>query len=602
MDTSTRETGTKAELASQPDPRRLMLALTELCQGMDTAEGMAQCLSSFVDRVGCEFEADRCIALFFDKEFNSFDINAEYVREPFAVIGSRHYQLGVRSELLRLLTQGKPVPLKDVLPADPSAATLELTRFLNDSGSKSVIAFPMLEKDGGLTGCLTLHYCTEARNLPEDWLNLGESVTVVASALLAMLKDRTRINLEHSAFDSLTVPAIILRQASSRVERVNSAFSREFEIAVGETAGRSLSQVMQEARLMELVQKLGSSTPWALAKGVQLNQSERPLVYDVAATLFDEDPEKYCLLTFYPVDKGEGQVTIRSEKERAELVETLSRQVSWERWVRQIVSRMHNSLDRDTLLQSVADGLGRALGCSRCLIVRIDGLVSPMVTHEYVEPDSSPLGLGRTGAFPAAVLSTFRNRTGSISDVTAPGAVSGLTSSDLEYLSETGIRGVAGSPISRHGVNFGIIVLIQSGPPRPWQGYELEMLEVCAMQSAVALGHSQSLMQMKDQLFNMNLLGNLAQQLTNTLELASRGAKEEIRDEKSRQMGSSPPLSLRELEVLKLIASGLANREIAQRLFLTESTVELHASRIRKKLKLKSRTALVKYACDNNLV
>jgi DNA-binding NarL/FixJ family response regulator len=62
------------------------------------------------------------------------------------------------------------------------------------------------------------------------------------------------------------------------------------------------------------------------------------------------------------------------------------------------------------------------------------------------------------------------------------------------------------------------------------------------------------------------------------------------------------PLSARELEVLRLIASGLANREIAQRLFLTESTVELHASRIRKKLKLKSRTALVKFACDNHLV
>ena len=98
----------------------------------------------------------------------------------------------------------------------------------------------------------------------------------------------------------------------------------------------------------------------------------------------------------------------------------------------------------------------------------------------------------------------------------------------------------------------------------------------------------------------MNLLGNLTQQLTNTLELVSRTGKHDATEEK-RQPGSSPPLSLRELEVLKLIAGGLANREIAQRLFLTESTVELHASRIRKKLKLKSRTALVKYACDNGL-
>ena len=127
------------------------------------------------------------------------------------------------------------------------------------------------------------------------------------------------------------------------------------------------------------------------------------------------------------------------------------------------------------------------------------------------------------------------------------------------------------------------------------------MLEIAASQTAVALAHSQAYLQLKDQLFNMNLLGNLTQQLTNTLELVSRSGKPDVSEDKSRSGTNSPPLSLRELEVLKLIAAGLANREIAQRLFLTESTVELHASRIRKKLKLKSRTALVKYACDNGL-
>jgi DNA-binding NarL/FixJ family response regulator len=98
----------------------------------------------------------------------------------------------------------------------------------------------------------------------------------------------------------------------------------------------------------------------------------------------------------------------------------------------------------------------------------------------------------------------------------------------------------------------------------------------------------------------MNVIGNLTQQLTNTLELASRATTQLGKEDRQ----SDPPSSLsqRELEVLRLIALGLANREIAQRLFLTESTVELHASRIRKKLKLKSRTALVKFACDHNLV
>ncbi|MFX4489892.1 LuxR C-terminal-related transcriptional regulator, partial [Acinetobacter baumannii] len=65
----------------------------------------------------------------------------------------------------------------------------------------------------------------------------------------------------------------------------------------------------------------------------------------------------------------------------------------------------------------------------------------------------------------------------------------------------------------------------------------------------------------------MNLLGNLTQQLTSTLELVSRGGKIDQQEEKAKLAANAPPLSLRELEVLKLIASGLANREIAQRLF-----------------------------------
>ena len=126
------------------------------------------------------------------------------------------------------------------------------------------------------------------------------------------------------------------------------------------------------------------------------------------------------------------------------------------------------------------------------------------------------------------------------------------------------------------------------------------MLVLIAEQTAIALGNCESVAQLKDQLFHMNLMGNLTQQLTNTLELVSKNLRPS--DEKAQQAVYTAPLSFRELEVLKLIASGYANREIAKRLFLTESTVELHASRIRKKLNLKSRTALVKYACDNALV
>jgi LuxR family maltose regulon positive regulatory protein len=56
------------------------------------------------------------------------------------------------------------------------------------------------------------------------------------------------------------------------------------------------------------------------------------------------------------------------------------------------------------------------------------------------------------------------------------------------------------------------------------------------------------------------------------------------------------PLSERELEVLQLIAEGLTNREIGQRLFITPGTVKVHTSNIYGKLGVHSRTQAVAQA------
>jgi LuxR family maltose regulon positive regulatory protein len=61
-------------------------------------------------------------------------------------------------------------------------------------------------------------------------------------------------------------------------------------------------------------------------------------------------------------------------------------------------------------------------------------------------------------------------------------------------------------------------------------------------------------------------------------------------------------LSGRELEVLRLIASGLSNREIAQELFVTPGTVKRHTHNIYGKLEVRSRTQAVARARDLDLV
>ena len=64
----------------------------------------------------------------------------------------------------------------------------------------------------------------------------------------------------------------------------------------------------------------------------------------------------------------------------------------------------------------------------------------------------------------------------------------------------------------------------------------------------------------------------------------------------------TPRLTERELEVLRLVAKGLNNREIAKQLFISENTVKNHVRNILEKLQLHSRMEAVMYAVREKLL
>jgi two-component system, NarL family, response regulator LiaR len=61
-------------------------------------------------------------------------------------------------------------------------------------------------------------------------------------------------------------------------------------------------------------------------------------------------------------------------------------------------------------------------------------------------------------------------------------------------------------------------------------------------------------------------------------------------------------ITAREFEILELIAVGMSNREIAERLFVSENTVKTHSSRLFDKLSAKRRTQAVQIAKELRLI
>lgn len=61
-------------------------------------------------------------------------------------------------------------------------------------------------------------------------------------------------------------------------------------------------------------------------------------------------------------------------------------------------------------------------------------------------------------------------------------------------------------------------------------------------------------------------------------------------------------ITRRELEILQLIAGGLSNREIAEKLFVSENTVKTHSSRLFDKLSAKRRTQAVQIGKELGLI
>jgi two-component system response regulator NreC len=80
------------------------------------------------------------------------------------------------------------------------------------------------------------------------------------------------------------------------------------------------------------------------------------------------------------------------------------------------------------------------------------------------------------------------------------------------------------------------------------------------------------------------------------------GARMVTAEAEERAAAEADPLSEREREVLRLLALGHTNQEIAQRLYISVRTAESHRAHIMQKLRLNTRAELVRYALSQGLL
>src|SRR5207244_10848442 len=79
------------------------------------------------------------------------------------------------------------------------------------------------------------------------------------------------------------------------------------------------------------------------------------------------------------------------------------------------------------------------------------------------------------------------------------------------------------------------------------------------------------------------------------------GARLVAAETEERKRAEDDPLSEREREVLRMLALGHTNQEIAKQLYISVRTAETHRAHLMQKLRLSSRAALVRYAPDQGL-
>ena len=260
-----------------------------------------------------------------------------------------------------------------------------------------------------------------------------------------------------------------------------------------------------------------------------------------------------------------------------------------------LIVTIHGSLDVDEIIDKAAQSMFEEFKVSRSIICTVADPTAVMRIARQVTRPNFPAISEKSILFSRyhdLLLDVGERRPLVVmNDDTFPLA------KEIGYeMAQYSIKSLIMVPLVYRGRLMGLLHLDDCENPRLWTQSEINLLSRIANQLPIAVSQAKLYQIVETQSRSIDKLNDLCTQLT--------GVVNSTRELTARQEGREKvrvKLSSREIEVLRKVAQGLSNKEIADGLHITEGTTEVHVSRLRKKLNLSSRAALVRYAYENHL-
>ncbi len=261
-----------------------------------------------------------------------------------------------------------------------------------------------------------------------------------------------------------------------------------------------------------------------------------------------------------------------------------------------LIIAIHSSLDPEDIVDRAAQSIAEEFRASRTIICTIsDSLEKIKIARQVTTPaidliSDKSMVLAR---YHDLLLDVAERRPLVVNhDDSFPFACD-VRSDMINY----GIKSMLMLPLIYRGKLMGLIHLDDCTELRVWTPAQINLLFRIANQLAIAMSQARFYQIVETQSRSIDKLTELCGQLNTVVSTTRQFTEKQEGQERVRVK-----LSTREIEVLQQVAQGLSNREVAESLHITEGTTEVHVSRLRKKLSLSSRAALVRYAYENHLV